>query len=131
MEIKKAVCLHEEDAGLLWKHMDYRSGGCLAASTAACCRLVCEGTILSAGLRWPAAACLHYVGASSVYAAEQRLCHAWKSDMSHITKLRVPVACTSSSRLAAYSVLTCTFAPIKLPTCHLQAMQSRGAADAW
>ena len=26
MEIKKAVCLHEEDAGVLWKHMDYRTG---------------------------------------------------------------------------------------------------------
>ncbi len=24
--IKKAVCLHEEDAGLLWKHMEYRTG---------------------------------------------------------------------------------------------------------
>ena len=37
MEIKKAVCLHEEDAGLLWKHMDYRSGGRLAACMAPCC----------------------------------------------------------------------------------------------
>lgn len=37
MEIKKAVCLHEEDAGLLWKHMDYRNGGRLAASMSACC----------------------------------------------------------------------------------------------
>lgn len=26
MEIPKAVCLHEEDAGIMWKHMDYRSG---------------------------------------------------------------------------------------------------------
>lgn len=26
MVIKKAVCLHEEDAGLLWKHMEYRNG---------------------------------------------------------------------------------------------------------
>ena len=26
MEIPKAVCLHEEDAGILWKHMDYRTG---------------------------------------------------------------------------------------------------------
>lgn len=26
MEIPKAVCLHEEDAGVLWKHMDYRTG---------------------------------------------------------------------------------------------------------
>ncbi len=25
-EIKKAVCLHEEDAGILWKHMEYRNG---------------------------------------------------------------------------------------------------------
>jgi primary-amine oxidase len=25
-EIPKAVCLHEEDAGLLWKHMEYRNG---------------------------------------------------------------------------------------------------------
>ncbi len=24
--IKKAVCLHEEDAGILWKHMEYRNG---------------------------------------------------------------------------------------------------------
>ena len=24
--MKKAVCLHEEDAGILWKHTDYRSG---------------------------------------------------------------------------------------------------------
>lgn len=24
--LKHAVCLHEEDAGLLWKHVDYRSG---------------------------------------------------------------------------------------------------------
>ena len=24
--IPKAVCLHEEDAGMLWKHMDYRTG---------------------------------------------------------------------------------------------------------
>ncbi|BDA50132.1 Primary amine oxidase [Coccomyxa sp. Obi] len=24
-EIKKAVCLHEEDAGILWKHMEYRN----------------------------------------------------------------------------------------------------------
>ena len=25
-EIKKAVCLHEEDAGIMWKHMEYRNG---------------------------------------------------------------------------------------------------------
>eukprot|EP01025_Chloroclados_australasicus_P031457 TRINITY_DN3179_c0_g5_i1.p1 TRINITY_DN3179_c0_g5~~TRINITY_DN3179_c0_g5_i1.p1 ORF type:complete len:672 (-),score=75.87 TRINITY_DN3179_c0_g5_i1:433-2448(-) len=25
-EIKKAICIHEEDRGLLWKHMDYRTG---------------------------------------------------------------------------------------------------------
>lgn len=25
--IKNAVCIHEEDAGLLWKHTDYRPGG--------------------------------------------------------------------------------------------------------
>ena len=24
--IKKAVCLHEEDHGLLWKHVEYRTG---------------------------------------------------------------------------------------------------------
>jgi hypothetical protein len=24
--VKKAVCLHEEDAGLLWKHVEYRNG---------------------------------------------------------------------------------------------------------
>ena len=24
--IKKAVCMHEEDAGILWKHMEYRDG---------------------------------------------------------------------------------------------------------
>ena len=26
MVIKKAVCMHEEDAGILWKHMEYRDG---------------------------------------------------------------------------------------------------------
>ena len=26
MVIKKAVCMHEEDAGILWKHMEYRNG---------------------------------------------------------------------------------------------------------
>ncbi|OAX39227.1 hypothetical protein K503DRAFT_769707 [Rhizopogon vinicolor AM-OR11-026] len=25
--IKNAICIHEEDAGVLWKHTDYRSGG--------------------------------------------------------------------------------------------------------
>jgi hypothetical protein len=25
MLIKKAVCMHEEDAGLLWKHVEYRT----------------------------------------------------------------------------------------------------------
>ncbi|GAQ81207.1 Copper amine oxidase [Klebsormidium nitens] len=25
-EVKKAVCVHEEDVGLLWKHMEYRNG---------------------------------------------------------------------------------------------------------
>lgn len=24
--VSNAVCMHEEDAGLLWKHVDYRSG---------------------------------------------------------------------------------------------------------
>lgn len=24
--MKKAVCLHEEDAGILWKHTEYRTG---------------------------------------------------------------------------------------------------------
>ena len=24
--IKKAVCMHEEDAGILWKHAEYRDG---------------------------------------------------------------------------------------------------------
>ena len=24
--VKKAVCLHEEDAGFLWKHVEYRTG---------------------------------------------------------------------------------------------------------
>lgn len=26
MVIKKAVCMHEEDAGTLWKHTEYRTG---------------------------------------------------------------------------------------------------------
>lgn len=30
--IKNAVCLHEEDYGLLWKHVDYRWGGVAAAA---------------------------------------------------------------------------------------------------
>ena len=25
-EVKKAVCVHEEDVGVLWKHMEYRTG---------------------------------------------------------------------------------------------------------
>ena len=25
VEIKKAICMHEEDAGLLWKHVEYRN----------------------------------------------------------------------------------------------------------
>lgn len=25
MLIKKAVCMHEEDAGMLWKHVEYRT----------------------------------------------------------------------------------------------------------
>ena len=25
-EVKKAVCVHEEDTGVLWKHMEYRTG---------------------------------------------------------------------------------------------------------
>jgi Cu2+-containing amine oxidase len=24
--LRKAICMHEEDYGLLWKHLDYRSG---------------------------------------------------------------------------------------------------------
>ncbi|KAG8683047.1 hypothetical protein FRC08_014556 [Ceratobasidium sp. 394] len=27
LTIKNAICIHEEDAGLLWKHTDYRPGG--------------------------------------------------------------------------------------------------------
>jgi len=27
VEIKNAICIHEEDAGVLWKHTDYRPGG--------------------------------------------------------------------------------------------------------
>ena len=26
MVIKNAICLHEEDASLLWKHVDWRTG---------------------------------------------------------------------------------------------------------
>jgi len=26
--LPKCVCLHEEDVGLLWKHVDYRCGRC-------------------------------------------------------------------------------------------------------
>ena len=26
VELKKAICMHEEDVGLLWKHVDYRTG---------------------------------------------------------------------------------------------------------
>ena len=26
MLLKKAVCMHEEDAGILWKHSEYRTG---------------------------------------------------------------------------------------------------------
>lgn len=26
MLIPKAVCMHEEDAGVLWKHVEYRNG---------------------------------------------------------------------------------------------------------
>lgn len=26
MLIKKAVCMHEEDHGMLWKHVEYRTG---------------------------------------------------------------------------------------------------------
>ena len=31
--IPQAVCLHEEDAGILWKHMDYRTGQSFAKSS--------------------------------------------------------------------------------------------------
>jgi hypothetical protein len=24
--LRKAICMHEEDVGLLWKHVDYRTG---------------------------------------------------------------------------------------------------------
>jgi len=27
VEIKNAICIHEEDAGVLWKHTDYRPNG--------------------------------------------------------------------------------------------------------
>ena len=27
IKIKNAICIHEEDDGLLWKHSDYRPGG--------------------------------------------------------------------------------------------------------
>lgn len=27
MVIDNAICIHEEDAGVLWKHTDYRTGG--------------------------------------------------------------------------------------------------------
>ena len=27
MVIKNVICIHEEDAGVLWKHTDYRPGG--------------------------------------------------------------------------------------------------------
>jgi len=27
MDVNRAICIHEEDAGLLWKHTDYREGG--------------------------------------------------------------------------------------------------------
>jgi len=26
VELKKAICMYEEDFGLLWKHVDYRTG---------------------------------------------------------------------------------------------------------
>jgi primary-amine oxidase len=26
VQLKKAVCMHEEDAGILWKHCEYRTG---------------------------------------------------------------------------------------------------------
>lgn len=29
--IKNVICIHEEDAGLLWKHTDFRVGGRSAA----------------------------------------------------------------------------------------------------
>lgn len=27
VKIKNAICIHEEDAGILWKHTDFRPGG--------------------------------------------------------------------------------------------------------
>jgi len=27
VNVKNAICIHEEDAGVLWKHKDYRPGG--------------------------------------------------------------------------------------------------------
>lgn len=27
IEVKNAICIHEEDAGVLWKHTDFRPGG--------------------------------------------------------------------------------------------------------
>jgi hypothetical protein len=42
--IKNAVCLHEEDAGLLWKHLDYRCGrsaGCVCAHGRCCGHSAC------------------------------------------------------------------------------------------
>lgn len=32
--VRNAVCLHEEDAGLLWKHVDYRRAEAWAAAPA-------------------------------------------------------------------------------------------------
>lgn len=36
--IKNVICIHEEDAGVLWKHSDYRTGG--RSKTARARRLV-------------------------------------------------------------------------------------------
>lgn len=62
MELKKAVCMHEEDAGLLWKHMEYRNGhaesrrwaqgpaarraACGACCATRCCRRCMQGRAL-------------------------------------------------------------------------------------
>ena len=51
IKIKNAICIHEEDDGLLWKHTDYRPGGKSFAArsrrlvVSMCCTLANYGKI--------------------------------------------------------------------------------------
>ena len=111
--IPNAICLHEEDHGLLWKHVDYRTGKCVWCSCC-CCRVFCFVRVCVGG------GCALRARVDAVFCVFVLL-----------LERSTPPSPTQTTKRPSSSLTTTNYAPNQQQTPRNKATPRCGAGGAW